>query len=58
MNYRKVLDRIVKQIREAEPDAEMILYGSYVKVDKKEDRPDKNSKDPFYDLANKEEYDI
>jgi len=37
MKTHKIIDRIVKQIRETEPDAEVILYGSYARGEETEE---------------------
>jgi predicted nucleotidyltransferase len=37
MNKQNIIERIVKQIRETEPDAEVILYGSYARGEQTEE---------------------
>jgi len=37
MNSNNIIDRIVQQIRETEPDAEVILYGSYARGEETEE---------------------
>lgn len=37
MKTPSIIDRIVKQVREIEPDAEVILYGSYARGEETEE---------------------